>query len=59
LPRRRDADPIRHQVIDVPKIQAVADDYLLHRVTCACGETTCAEIPDGVPHGMLGPRCWP
>jgi transposase len=56
LPRRKDADPIRHQVIDVPKIEPVADDYWLHRVACRCGETTCAEIPDGVPRGMLGPQ---
>ena len=56
LPKRRDLDPIRHQVVDVPKIEPVADDYWQHRVTCRCGETTCGELPVGVPHGMLGPQ---
>lgn len=54
LPKRRDTDPLRHQVIDIPKIEPVADDYWLHRVTCRCGETTCGATPDGVPQGMLG-----
>ncbi len=54
LPKRRDADPVRHQVIDIPKIEPVADDYWLHRVTCSCGETTCGTLPTGIPSGMLG-----
>lgn len=32
----------------------MGDDYWLHRVTCACGETTCGTLPTGVPTGMLG-----
>lgn len=54
LPKRRDPDPVRHQVVDIPKIEPVADDYWLHRVTCTCGETTCGTLPTGVPRGMLG-----
>jgi transposase len=54
LPKRRDPDPIQHQVVDVPKIEPIADDYWLHRVTCTCGETTCGTLPAGVPPGMLG-----
>lgn len=54
LPKRRDPDPLRHQVVDIPKIEPVADDYWLHRVTCSCGETTCGTLPGGVPPGMLG-----
>jgi transposase len=54
LPKRRDPDAVRHQVVDVPKIEPTADDYWLHRVTCSCGETTCGTLPDGVPQGMLG-----
>jgi transposase len=54
LPKRRDPDPIQHQVVDIPKIEPVADDYWLHRVTCSCGETTCGALPTGVPSGMLG-----
>jgi transposase len=56
LPKRCDPDPVRHQVVDIPKIEPTAADYWLHRVTCACGETTCATLPDGVPQGMLGPQ---
>jgi transposase len=54
LPRRRDADPVRHQVVDIPKIEPAADDDWLHRVTCSCGETTCGTLPTGVPPGTLG-----
>jgi len=54
LPKRRDADPVRHQVVDIPMIEPAADDYWLHRVTCSCGETTCGTLPTGVPPGMLG-----
>jgi len=54
LPKRRDTDPVRHQVVDIPKIEPTADDYWLHRVTCSCGETTCGTLPTGVPPGMLG-----
>ena len=53
LPKRRDTDPVRHQVVDIPKIEPTADDYWLHRVTCSCGETTCGTLPT-VPPGMLG-----
>lgn len=54
LPKQRDTDPVRHQVVDLPKIEPAADDYWLHRVTCSCGETTCGSLPTGVPQGMLG-----
>ena len=54
LPKRRDPDPLRHQVVDIPTIEPVAKDFWLHRVTCSCGETTCGALPTGVPSGMLG-----
>jgi transposase len=32
-------------------------EYQRHRLVCAgCGETTCAELPPGVPVGQSGPR---
>jgi hypothetical protein len=32
-------------------------EYRLHRLECArCGETTCVELPVGVPQGQSGPR---
>lgn len=56
LPRRKERDPLRHQVVDIPKITPTVADYWLHRVTCTCGETTCGTLPSGVPPGMLGPQ---
>ena len=56
LPRRPDGEPLRHQVIEVPAIEPDVTEYLLHRVTCDCGKTTRASVPDGVPRGMCGPR---
>jgi transposase len=56
LPQRRDPEPVRHQVIDVPEIKPLVDEFRLHRVTCRCGAITCGTLPDGTPTGMLGPR---
>jgi transposase len=56
LPRRPDADPIRHQTVDLPPITPVVAEWDLHRVTCGdCGTTTCGTLPAGVPTGMCGP----
>lgn len=56
LPRRPDADPIRHQVLDLPPIAPEVNEWHLHRVICpGCGEVTCAKLPAGVPPGMCGP----
>ena len=52
-----DAEPHRHQVIDVPKVLAMAVEYRLHALRCErCCITTLAELPHGVPTTMLGPR---
>jgi transposase len=56
LPKRRDPNPLRHQVWDLPKIEPIVDEYRLHRTSCdVCGKTTCAEPPRGVPRGTFGP----
>lgn len=56
LPKRLDADPVRHQVWDLPEIEPIVNEYRLHRVKCeVCGETTCATLPEGVPQGAFGP----
>ena len=52
-----DADPLRHQVWELPKIKPHVSEYQRHRLCCpCCGETTCAELPAGVPQGQSGPR---
>jgi transposase len=52
-----DPEPLRHQVWELPEIKAIVSEYQRHRLTCpACGETTCAELPVGVPQGQSGPR---
>jgi transposase len=52
-----DPEPLRHQVWELPEIKPIVTEYQRHRLTCpACGETTCAELPAGVPRGQSGPR---
>jgi transposase len=52
-----DAEPWRHQVWELPEIRPHVTEYQRHRLTCrGCGETTCAELPPGVPRGQSGPR---
>ena len=52
-----DAAPLRHQVWELPEIQALVTEYQRHRLVCpCCGETTCAPLPPGVPVGQSGPR---
>jgi transposase len=52
-----DATPFRHQVIEMPPIQPVITAYHWHQLVCtACGATTRAPWPKGVPRGPYGPR---
>ena len=52
-----DPQPWRHQVWDIPEIKPLVTEYQRHRLSCACcGETTCGELPPGVPTGQAGPR---
>ncbi len=52
-----DPEPLRHQVWELPEIKPLVTEYQRHRLTCpCCGETTCAELPLGVPQGQSGPR---
>lgn len=53
----RDPAPLRHQVIDVPKVVADAVEYRLHRCLCPdCGITTQGDLPPGVASSVVGPR---
>jgi len=52
-----DPTPFRHQVIEIPPIEPVVTEYQWHQLVClACGETTRAPWPKGVPSGTYGPR---
>lgn len=52
-----DPAPLRHQVIDLPRVQAAAVEYRLHALRCEhCQTQTTAELPPGVPWGNFGPR---
>jgi len=52
-----DPEPLRHQVWELPEIKPIVTEYQRHRLVCrSCGETTCAELPVGVPQGQSGPR---
>jgi transposase len=52
-----DQHPLRHQVWELPEIKPIVTEYQRHRLLCpCCGETTCAELPLGVPMGQSGPR---
>jgi len=52
-----DPQPLRHQVIELPRFRPDVTEYQLHRLPCAgCGRTTCAALPAGVPAGGQGPR---
>ena len=52
-----DPEPLRHQVWEVPEIKAHVTEYQRHRLTCpCCGETSCANLPPGVPQGQSGPH---
>jgi transposase len=52
-----DAEPLRHQVWELPNIKPIVTEYQRHRLRCPqCGEWTCADLPSGVPCGQSGPR---
>jgi transposase len=51
-----DADPLRHQVWELPEIQPIVTEYQRHRLLCSCGCSTCGELPTGVPTGQAGPQ---
>ena len=53
----KDAQPLRHQVWELPDLKPIVTEYRRHRLTCqCCGETTCGQLPPGVPASQAGPR---
>ncbi len=52
-----DPHTLRHQVAEIPPVEAEVTEYRLHRLTCtARGIRTCASLPVSVPTGAFGPR---
>jgi transposase len=52
-----DAEPLRHQVAELPPIEPEVREYRLHRLPCPhCRTVTCGALPDGVPRTAFGPR---
>lgn len=53
----KDAQPLRHQVWELPDLKPIVTEYQRYRLNCpACGASTCGELPPGVPSGQAGPR---
>lgn len=51
-----DADPHRHQVFHLPRVEPIVHEYQLHALDCRrCGHTTLAALPEGVPSRAFGP----
>jgi len=50
-------EPQRHQVVEIPAVQAHVTEHQMHTQCCdACGHATQADLPEGVPPGAFGPR---
>lgn len=49
-------EPVRHQTVEVPKVQPDVLEQRLHAVLCGCGTTTRAKPASGTPSGMCGPN---
>jgi hypothetical protein len=52
-----DPAPQRHQVVELPEIKPLVDEYRLHQLACpGCGEVTRASLPAGVTPDGCGAR---
>jgi len=58
LPRLMDSQPERHQVVELPPIEALITEFRRHTVRCAnCQHETCAALdPTKIPASPFGPR---
>ena len=50
-----DPSPRRHQVFELPRVEPIVEEYVLHSLDCVCGVRTTATLPAGVPTGAFGP----
>jgi len=52
-----DAQPVRRQVTELPRVEPEVTEYRQHTLTClACGASTPAKFPVEMPTGSFGPR---
>ena len=52
-----DAEPVRHQVTELPRIEPEVTEYRQQTLSClACGAQTQAACPPEMPPGSFGPR---
>lgn len=52
-----DAQPRRHQIVELPRVKPEIIEYQLHTLTClACGCQINAEWPSDLPSGSFAPR---
>ena len=50
-------EPVRHQVTELPPVQAEVVEYRQLRIECpCCGDPTLVELPSGVPQTRYGTR---
>jgi len=56
LPHTPDADPQRYQVTELPPVKPETTEHRAHAVTCGCGFTTRAAVPEAVRASSFGPR---
>ncbi len=49
------ANPLRHQVTDLPPIFPVTIEYRCHSVLCSCGHRTTASLPNEIAQSEFGP----
>lgn len=57
LPRLPHGEPVREQVVELPKIEPEVIERLLHKVQCpCCAAVTTASRPADAPPGAFGPR---
>ncbi len=50
------AQPVRHQVFDLPEIIPTKEEYRCHSLICQCGHSTAAPLPPHVAQSSFGPR---
>jgi hypothetical protein len=53
----RDPSPYRHQIVELPEITPIVDEYRLHQLRCRwCGARTRAALPAGIGSRGFGPH---